>query len=137
MDSTRFTILLPQPSFFLFSESSLPRPAISIFYLVLRALDTTEDDMTIPVGKKVTMLREFHTHLYHEDWSYSDSNERDRAVLQEFPTVSWTVASFPDSPPQLFFLHRGKKAGEWRLGTRLFDCISHSNIYSSSIPIRN
>lgn len=64
------------------------RPAISIFYLVLRALDTVEDDMTIPVGEKVSMLREFHTHLYQEDWKYSESNETDRAVLLEFPTIS-------------------------------------------------
>ena len=33
------------------------RPAICIFYLVLRALDTVEDDMTIPTGEKVKMLR--------------------------------------------------------------------------------
>ena len=71
------------------STNLLPcRPAISIFYLVLRALDTVEDDMTIPVGEKVSMLREFHTHLYQEDWKYSESNETDRAVLLEFPTVS-------------------------------------------------
>ena len=70
------------------------RPAVCIFYLVLRALDTVEDDMTIPVGKKVTMLREFHTHLYQEDWSYSESNEKDSAVLEEFPTVSSTACVF-------------------------------------------
>ena len=64
------------------------RPAICIFYLVLRALDTVEDDMNIPVGKKTAMLKEFHKHLYEEEWIFMESSEKDKAVLEEFPTVS-------------------------------------------------
>ena len=64
------------------------RPAICIFYLVLRALDTVEDDMTIPRGEKEEILRKFHSHLYNPDWRYMDSNEKDKAVLEEFPVVS-------------------------------------------------
>ena len=67
---------------------SPPRPAICIFYLVLRALDTVEDDMTIPRGQKEGMLRQFHANLYSTDWRYLESNEKDKAVLEEFPTVS-------------------------------------------------
>ena len=59
-----------------------------VFYLVLRALDTIEDDMTIPVEKKVVLLREFHTHLYEPEWRYMNSQEKDKAVLEEFPTVT-------------------------------------------------
>lgn len=65
-----------------------PRPAICIFYLVLRALDTLEDDMTIPAAKKVTLLKEFHTRLHQPGWRYMESREKDRAVLEEFPAVS-------------------------------------------------
>ena len=65
-----------------------PRPAICIFYLVLRALDTVEDDMTIPPTKKVTLLKEFHTHLHQPGWRYTESREKDRVVLEEFPAVS-------------------------------------------------
>ena len=65
-----------------------PRPAICIFYLVLRALDTVEDDMTIPATKKVTLLKEFHTHLHQPGWRYTESREKDRVVLEEFPAVS-------------------------------------------------
>lgn len=36
------------------------RDAVCIFYLVLRALDTVEDDMAIEVGIKVPLLRAFH-----------------------------------------------------------------------------
>ena len=64
-----------------------PRPAICVFYLVLRALDTVEDDMNIPIAKKVPMLKEFHTHLYQEDWCFMESSEKDKAVLEEFPVV--------------------------------------------------
>ena len=58
-----------------------------IFYLVLRALDTVEDDMNIPIKKKVAMLKEFHTHLYEEDWRFMESTEKDKTVLEEFPVV--------------------------------------------------
>ncbi|KAK2120184.1 Farnesyl-diphosphate farnesyltransferase [Saguinus oedipus] len=48
--------------------------ALCIFYLVLRALDMLEDDMTISVEKKVLLLAE--------------SKEKDRQVLEDFPTIS-------------------------------------------------
>ncbi|XP_041950871.1 squalene synthase isoform X1 [Alosa sapidissima] len=64
------------------------RHAVCIFYLVLRALDTVEDDMSIPLERKVPMLTGFHSFLYQPDWSFSDSQEKDRQVLQDFPTIS-------------------------------------------------
>nr|XP_057912150.1 squalene synthase isoform X1 [Doryrhamphus excisus] len=64
------------------------RHAVCIFYLVLRALDTVEDDMSIPLDKKVPMLNDFHTYLYQDAWSFSESREKDRKVLEDFPTIS-------------------------------------------------
>lgn len=64
------------------------RNAICIFYLVLRALDTVEDDMTIPLDIKVPMLKTFYTHLDDTQWSYNDSKEKDRIVLEDFTAVS-------------------------------------------------
>ncbi|XP_026857211.2 squalene synthase isoform X2 [Electrophorus electricus] len=64
------------------------RHAVCIFYLVLRALDTVEDDMTIPLVKKVPLLHEFHTFLYQPDWCFTESKEKDRQVLEDFPTIS-------------------------------------------------
>lgn len=64
------------------------RDAVCIFYLVLRALDTVEDDMTIPVEEKVPLLQGFYTNLYDPTWSYSESKEKDNAVLEEFPTIT-------------------------------------------------
>nr|XP_028581014.1 squalene synthase isoform X1 [Podarcis muralis] len=64
------------------------RHAVCIFYLVLRALDTIEDDMTINLETKVPMLHNFHSYLYQPDWKYMDSNEKDKQVLEDFPTIS-------------------------------------------------
>ena len=48
--------------------------------------------MHIPVGKKVMMLKEFHTHLYQNDWCFMESTEKDKAVLEEFPVVCLNVS---------------------------------------------
>ncbi|XP_058020819.1 squalene synthase isoform X1 [Ahaetulla prasina] len=64
------------------------RHAVCIFYLVLRALDTVEDDMTISLEAKVPMLHNFHSYLYQPDWKFMDSREKDRQVLEDFPTIS-------------------------------------------------
>lgn len=63
------------------------RPAICIFYLVLRALDTVEDDMTIPYSRKIPLLKQFYKHLYEPEWRFTQSKEKDKAVLEEFPKV--------------------------------------------------
>ncbi|XP_060105847.1 squalene synthase isoform X2 [Heteronotia binoei] len=64
------------------------RNAVCIFYLVLRALDTVEDDMTINLETKVPMLENFHSYLYQPDWKFTESKEKDRQVLENFPTIS-------------------------------------------------
>lgn len=64
------------------------RHAVCIFYLVLRALDTVEDDMTISVDKKIPLLHSFHSYLYEPEWRYLESKEKDRQVLEDFPTIS-------------------------------------------------
>ncbi|XP_013379159.1 squalene synthase-like [Lingula anatina] len=64
------------------------RHAVCIFYLVLRALDTVEDDMTIPLEVKVPLLRSFYTKLQEPDWCFMDSKEKDKIVLEDFSTIS-------------------------------------------------
>ena len=71
------------------------RPALAVFYLVLRALDTVEDDMTIEREEKVSLLCHFHTFLQQPDWSYQKSQDKDRVVLQDFPTISRAFRSLP------------------------------------------
>ncbi|KAJ9474535.1 Squalene synthase [Pseudozyma hubeiensis] len=62
---------------------------ICLFYLVLRALDTVEDDMTIPVERKVPILVDFYKYLEQPGWNFTESgpNEKDRQLLVEFDKV--------------------------------------------------
>ncbi|KAL7423751.1 bifunctional farnesyl-diphosphate farnesyltransferase/squalene synthase [Cryptotrichosporon argae] len=71
---------------------------IAIFYLVLRALDTVEDDMTLPNATKLPLLRAFHTKLYEPGWHFDGSgpNEKDRQVLVEFDKVQAEFARLPE-----------------------------------------
>ncbi|KAN0062774.1 bifunctional farnesyl-diphosphate farnesyltransferase/squalene synthase [Thecaphora frezii] len=62
---------------------------ICLFYLVLRALDTIEDDMTIPADKKVPLLVDFYKVLEQPGWNFTESgpNEKDRHLLVDFQKV--------------------------------------------------
>ncbi|KAH0622900.1 hypothetical protein JD844_025736 [Phrynosoma platyrhinos] len=64
------------------------RHVACIFYLIIRALDTVEDDMTINLETKISMLQNFHSYLYQPDWRFMDSNEKHKQVLEDFPTIS-------------------------------------------------
>ncbi|ODO11952.1 farnesyl-diphosphate farnesyltransferase [Cryptococcus amylolentus CBS 6273] len=67
-------------------EGDLAR-TVCIFYLVLRALDTVEDDMTISNDVKLPLLRIMHTKLYEPGWTFKESTEKDRIVLEEFDNI--------------------------------------------------
>lgn len=63
---------------------------IALFYVILRGLDTIEDDMTIALEEKDPLLRDFHNILEKEGWSYDGCGpvEKDREVLVQFPNVT-------------------------------------------------
>ncbi|KOS21661.1 putative squalene synthase [Escovopsis weberi] len=60
---------------------------VTLFYLVLRGLDTIEDDMTIPLETKVPILRNFHNTMVQDGWQYHESQEKDRELLEKFDVV--------------------------------------------------
>jgi len=62
---------------------------MSLFYLILRALDTIEDDMTIPIEKKEPILLDFHNIILKDGWTYSENgpDEKDRILLEDFKVV--------------------------------------------------
>lgn len=62
---------------------------VALFYLVLRGLDTVEDDMTIPLEKKEPILRNFQNILEQDGWTFTENgpNEKDRQLLVEFNVV--------------------------------------------------
>ncbi|KAL9391399.1 hypothetical protein Peur_015319 [Populus x canadensis] len=64
------------------------RNAICIFYLVLRALDTVEDDTSIPTDVKVPILIAFHRHIYDHDWHFSCGTKEYKVLMDQFHNVS-------------------------------------------------
>ncbi|KAH6620079.1 farnesyl-diphosphate farnesyl transferas-like protein [Boeremia exigua] len=62
---------------------------VTLFYLILRGLDTVEDDMTIPLEKKEPILRNFQDILEQDGWTFTENgpNEKDRQLLVEFNVV--------------------------------------------------
>ncbi|CDH57248.1 squalene synthetase [Lichtheimia corymbifera JMRC:FSU:9682] len=65
------------------------RDAICLFYLVLRGLDTVEDDMTLPLDRKVEVLRSFDKIIYQRGWTFHECgpDEKDRELLVHFDVV--------------------------------------------------
>uniref|UniRef100_A0A7N0TVR8 Squalene synthase n=1 Tax=Kalanchoe fedtschenkoi TaxID=63787 RepID=A0A7N0TVR8_KALFE len=64
------------------------RDAVCIFYLVLRALDTVEDDTSIPTDVKVPILIAFHQHVYDRDWHFACGTNHYKVLIDEFHQVS-------------------------------------------------
>lgn len=65
------------------------RDAVCLFYLVLRALDTIEDDMKLDSDLKIKELEAFHTRLEDPTWSLSNVGEgKEREVLENYPRVT-------------------------------------------------
>ncbi|KAJ9132805.1 hypothetical protein P3X46_033638 [Hevea brasiliensis] len=64
------------------------RDAVCIFYLVLRALDTVEDDTSIPTDVKVPILIAFHQHIYNCEWHFSCGSKDYKVLMDQFHHVS-------------------------------------------------
>ena len=62
---------------------------VAVFYLCLRGMDTIEDDMKLPLDRKIPLLRNFHTFVTKEGWSFDESgpDEKDRLLLVHFHFV--------------------------------------------------
>lgn len=62
---------------------------ICLFYLVLRGLDTVEDDVSIDIKEKEPLLRTFQDKLEIDGWNYTGNRpeEKDRDLLVNFQVV--------------------------------------------------
>ena len=65
------------------------RHAVCLFYLILRGLDTVEDDMSLPLARKVDVLKKFHVYLKQEGWTFTENGptEKDAVLLKGFDVV--------------------------------------------------
>jgi len=66
------------------------RDVICLFYLVLRALDSIEDDTNTEMEVRVKILSQFHLHLHDPEWNISGvgTNEDYSMLLENFQKVS-------------------------------------------------
>lgn len=62
---------------------------VCLFYLILRGLDTIEDDTSIPLATKEPLLRDFKDFLEQDGWSFNGNRpeEKDRELLVQFHNV--------------------------------------------------
>ncbi|MBE3043639.1 squalene synthase, partial [Candidatus Bathyarchaeota archaeon] len=62
---------------------------VTLFYLVLRGMDTIEDDLTIDLKEKEPLLRNFHKNMVLDGWTYNgnDAKEKDRELLVHFDDI--------------------------------------------------
>jgi farnesyl-diphosphate farnesyltransferase len=70
-----------------------------LFYLILRGLDTVEDDMTLPIEKKDKICRAFYTYLDIPGWNFTESNTPTQLPTNTPPSPhrSWQRINFsPD-----------------------------------------
>jgi farnesyl-diphosphate farnesyltransferase len=62
--------------------------AVCIFYLVLRALDTVEDDMSIPDDVKCPELEVFYKKIYDKKYTYPCGEKHYKVLMDEYPKVT-------------------------------------------------
>ena len=72
---------------------------VALFYLILRGLDTIEDDMTIPLSKKEPLLRSFDQIIDDPTWNFTENgpNEKDRELLVKFDVVGREFSTVKDA----------------------------------------
>ena len=111
------------------------RDPVCIFYLVLRGLDSVEDDMTYPVQLKLPLLCSFHAKLQQDDWKVDgvgDSPEY-RVLLAHFHKVIRVYRTL-DRSYQAVISDITRKMGEGMAefadkGDASIDSIAHYNLY--------
>ncbi|KAI3871197.1 hypothetical protein MKW98_015097 [Papaver atlanticum] len=68
------------------------RNLVCVHYLVLRALDTVEDDMNITCDTKVNILENFHRYIYDGDLHISCGTSHDKVLIDQFHLVSTSLS---------------------------------------------
>ncbi|XP_022763196.1 squalene synthase-like isoform X2 [Durio zibethinus] len=76
------------------------RNAVCIFYLVLRALDTVEDDTSIATDVKVPILKDFYRHIYDLDWHFSCGTKEYKVLMDQFHFVSTAFLELEKGYPE-------------------------------------
>lgn len=100
---------------------------VTLFYLVLRGLDTIEDDMTIPLETKVPILRNFHETIDEDGWQFHDSKEKDAELLAKFDCV---IAELKKIKPEY---HEIIKDMTLKMGNGMADYVSDQEMIDNGL----
>ncbi|MGB5236255.1 MAG: squalene synthase [Flavobacteriaceae bacterium] len=62
---------------------------VCLFYLVLRALDSVEDDMDLPRDVKIRLLKDFYKKNYEKGWSITEVGDKEqyRELLENYDKI--------------------------------------------------
>jgi farnesyl-diphosphate farnesyltransferase len=95
-------------------DAELQHP-VALFYLVLRALDTIEDDMTLNTELKCKVLRAFHIYTLQDGWNFDQSgpDEKDAPLLKGYENIIVELKSI--KPEYLGFVILGISILLWIL----------------------
>ncbi|KAI3831603.1 hypothetical protein MKX03_017451 [Papaver bracteatum] len=73
-----------------------------ISHLVLRELDTIEDDMNIPNDIKVPILKDFHRHIYDSDLQLPcGTKKHHKDLMDQYHHVSTTLSELQKGPQEV------------------------------------
>ncbi|KAI3859620.1 hypothetical protein MKW92_009531 [Papaver armeniacum] len=87
------------------------RNTFCIFHLVLRALDTVEDEMSIPSDVKVPILENFHRHIYDSDLHLSCGTKiHHKDLMDQYHHVSTALSELQEDS-QKVIVEMTKKMG--------------------------
>ncbi|KAM3205737.1 squalene synthase 8 isoform X3 [Capsicum annuum] len=64
------------------------RDVVCVYYLVLRALDTVEDDTSLDTEIRVPILRKIYCHFYDPEWHFSCGTMAFKVLMDQFHHVS-------------------------------------------------
>ncbi|CAI9114959.1 OLC1v1015786C1 [Oldenlandia corymbosa var. corymbosa] len=73
-----------------------------LYYLVLRAMDTVEDDMSLDAEVKVPIILAFHRHIYNPDWHFSCGTKDDKILMDQFRHVTTALLEQKSSYRDIF-----------------------------------
>lgn len=97
------------------------KDAICVFYLVLRGLDTIEDDMTLEENEKDRLLRHFYRSCYLPDFNLHGIGDTEdyRHLLQHFDKVTRTFLTLKEEYKEII------ADICFRMGNGMADCSSY------------
>lgn len=105
---------------------------VCIFYLVLRALDTIEDDMKFPLEEKLPLLQTFYSKTENESFSLTGIGDQDdyRVLLENYPKIVRVFKTLnPDSQKTIIDITKRMGEGMADFAEKEIDTVADFDLY--------